>query len=224
MKNWEHRERARATLAREVGYVRKPHGGRLRVALAFPNTYHVGMSSLGFQTVYRLFNDLDDVVCERVFLPGRQELREQLESGAPLLTLESQTPVARLRRVRVVRVVRVGLHERRVDAAAGRAGAARSRARPARDPLVVIGGAVTFVNPEPLALFADVIAAGEGEVLIPALVAGDSRDAVLASELYAQLASEPRLLRAVVLRRALRTKTGRLRRSRRSRAPARRRW
>ncbi len=93
MKNWEHRERARATLAREVGYVQKPHGGRLRVALAFPNTYHVGMSSLGFQTVYRLFNDLDDVVCERVFLPGRQELREQMESGQPLLTIESQTPV-----------------------------------------------------------------------------------------------------------------------------------
>ena len=39
-----------------------------------------------------------------------------------------------------------------------------------RDPLVVIGGAVTFVNPEPLALFADVIAAGEGEELVPALV------------------------------------------------------
>ena len=70
MKNWEQRERARATLAREVGYVRKPHGGRLRVALAFPNTYFVGMSNLGFQTVYRLFNDLDDVVCERVFLPA----------------------------------------------------------------------------------------------------------------------------------------------------------
>ncbi len=34
------------------------------------------MSSLGFQTVYRLFNDLDDVVCERVFLPPRQELRD----------------------------------------------------------------------------------------------------------------------------------------------------
>ena len=38
-----------------------------------------------------------------------------------------------------------------------------------RHPLVVIGGAVTFVNPEPLALFADVIAAGEGEVLVPAI-------------------------------------------------------
>src|SRR5918994_557807 len=93
MKIWDLREQARQTLDREAGYVRKPHGGRVRVALAFPNTYYVGMSSLGFQTVYRLFNQLDDVVCERVFLPGRQQLREQLESGGPLLTLESQTPV-----------------------------------------------------------------------------------------------------------------------------------
>ena len=94
MKHWEYRERARQVLARETGYVLKPHGGRLRVALAFPNTYWVGMSSLGFQTVYRLFNDLDDVVCERVFLPPKQELRAQLATGAPLLTLETQTPVS----------------------------------------------------------------------------------------------------------------------------------
>ena len=46
----------------------------------------------------------------------------------------------------------------------------RADRRHARDPLVVIGGAVTFVNPEPLAPFADVVAAGEGELLAPALV------------------------------------------------------
>ena len=51
------------------------------------------MSNLGFQTVYRLFNELDDVVCERVFLPAEQELQAQLASGKPLRTLESQTPV-----------------------------------------------------------------------------------------------------------------------------------
>jgi hypothetical protein len=66
------RARARDLLAREVGYVRKPHGGRLRVALAFPNTYFVGMSNLGLQTVYRLFNADERVVCERVFLPAKQ--------------------------------------------------------------------------------------------------------------------------------------------------------
>ena len=47
MKKWQkYRDRARDTLAREVGFVQKPHGGRLRVALAFPNTYFVGMSNL----------------------------------------------------------------------------------------------------------------------------------------------------------------------------------
>ena len=170
MKTWEHRERMRDMLAREVGYVRKPHGGRLRVALAFPNTYYVGMSSLGFQTVYRLFNDLDDVVCERVFLPPKQELQTQLQSGTPLLTLESQTVVSDFDVLafsvsfewdytNVVTLLRLaGL-------------APRAEARHSRDPLVVIGGAVTFVNPEPLAPFADVIAAGEGELLVPALTA-----------------------------------------------------
>jgi radical SAM superfamily enzyme YgiQ (UPF0313 family) len=170
MKNWEHRERARQVLARETGYVLKPHGGRLRVALAFPNTYWVGMSSLGFQTVYRLFNELDDVVCERVFLPPKQELRAQLESGAPLLTIESQTPVADFDVLafsvsfewdytNIVTMLRLaGIPP-------------RAAARRARDPLIVIGGAVTFVNPEPLAPFADVVAAGEGEMLVPDLVA-----------------------------------------------------
>ena len=51
--------RQRDVLSSEVGTIRKPHGGRLRVALAFPNTYFVGMSNLGLQTVYRLFNELD---------------------------------------------------------------------------------------------------------------------------------------------------------------------
>ena len=81
MNSWTQRERARETLAKEVGYVTKPHGSRLRVALAFPNTYWVGMSNLGFQTVYRLFNAEDDVVCERFFLPPKQELAELLAAN-----------------------------------------------------------------------------------------------------------------------------------------------
>ncbi len=182
MKKLQNRERASDVLSREVGYVRKTHGGRLRVALVFPNTYFVGMSSLGFQTVYRLFNDLEDVVCERAFLPPKQELREQLEARTPLLTLESQTPVGDFDVIafsvsfewdytNVVTMLRLAGVPPRADA------------RTARHPLVVIGGAVTFVNPEPLAPFADVIAAGEGEILIPALttamLGGTDRDEVL---------------------------------------------
>src|SRR6266567_1404088 len=93
MKSWAQRERARHILAKEVGFITKPHGDRLRIALAFPNTYWVGMSNLGFQTIYRLFNDEPDIVCERFFLPPKQELAELAGGKSPLVTLESQTPV-----------------------------------------------------------------------------------------------------------------------------------
>src|SRR5262249_7215990 len=176
------RERNRDVLAREVGYVRKPHGGRLRVALAFPNTYFVGMSNLGFQTVYRLFNDLDEVVCERVCLPGRQELAARLAGGQPLRTIESGTPVRDLDVLAFS--VSFEWDYTNVLSMLRLAGIpARAASRTAHDPLVVIGGAVTFVNPEPLAPFADVIAAGEGEELIPALMSAlrdaDDRDDLL---------------------------------------------
>jgi radical SAM superfamily enzyme YgiQ (UPF0313 family) len=169
MNSWLQREQALATLSKEVGFVRKPHVDRLRVALAFPNTYYVGMSNLGFQTVYQLFNAHDDVVCERMFLPPKQQLKEQLASRTPLITLESQTLVRDFDVIafsvsfewdytNILTMLRLaGVPLRAAD-------------RTARDPLVVIGGAITFVNPEPLALFADVIAAGEGEELVPKLV------------------------------------------------------
>src|SRR5438477_2114403 len=168
MNAWEQRERARLILSKETGYIRKPHGDRLRVALVFPNTYWVGMSNLGFQTVYRLFNAQDDIVCERAFLPPKQELAELLASKTTLVTLESQTPLADFDvvafsvsfewdYVNVLTMLRL-------------AGIPRYAAeRTNRDPLIVVGGAVTFVNPEPLAPFADVIAAGEGEALVPSL-------------------------------------------------------
>ena len=169
MKEWQQRERALELLSREVGYVRKPHGGKLRVALAFPNTYFVGMSNLGFQTVYKLFNEEAGIVCERFFLPPKSELAAQVAAGAPLLTLESQTPV---RDFDVVAFsVSFEWDYTNVLTLLRLAGIpARAAQRTHHDPLVLIGGAVTFVNPEPLALFADVIAAGEGEVLIPALL------------------------------------------------------
>src|ERR671912_642993 len=169
MKSWQQKETAKAILAKEVGYIRKPHTDRLRVALAFPNTYWVGMSNLGFQTVYQLFNACDDVVCERVFLPPKQELAALVAANVPLLTLESQTPVGEFDVVAFS--VSFEWDYTNILTMLRLAGVpARAAARTARDPLVVIGGAITFVNPEPLAMFADVIAAGEGEELVPALM------------------------------------------------------
>ena len=159
MKHWQQRERAIDLLSKEVGYVRKPHGGKLRVALAFPNTYFVGMSNLGFQTVYKLFNEEADIVCERFFLPPKSELAAQVAAGAPLITLESQTPV---REFDVVAFsVSFEWDYTNVLTLLRLAGLPlRAEARTQRHPLVIIGGAVTFVNPEPLALFAD-----EGEAV-----------------------------------------------------------
>lgn len=169
MTHWQQRERARQILSKEVGYVRKPHGGKLRVAVVFPNTYFVGMSNLGFQTIYRLFNREDDIVCERAFLPPKTELAAQLAAAAPLLTLESQTPASEFDVLAFS--VSFEWDYTNVLSLLRLAGVpARAEARTHRDPMVMIGGAVTFVNPEPLAPFADVIAAGEGEVLVPSLL------------------------------------------------------
>ena len=188
MNTWQLRERAQATLAKETGYIIKPHADRLRVALAFPNTYWVGMSNLGFQTVYRLLNAQDDVVCERFFLPPKQELAEMVGAKVPPVTIESQTPINDFDviafsvsfewdYVNVLTLLRM-------------AGIPRyASERSTRHPLVVIGGAVTFVNPEPLAPFADVIAAGEGEELVPALAAA-FRAATSRDDLLQQLATQ----------------------------------
>jgi radical SAM superfamily enzyme YgiQ (UPF0313 family) len=169
--------------------VRKPHGDKLRVALAFPNTYFVGMSNLGFQTIYRLFNEQADIVCERVFLPPKQELQSLLASGSRVVTLESQTPVSDFDvfafsvsfewdYTNVLTLLRLaGMPLRAAD-------------RTPDHPLVLVGGAVTFVNPEPLALFADVIAAGEGEALVPSLL-----------EAVTQSTSRAHLLRELVTKR-----------------------
>lgn len=169
--------------------MRKTHAGRLRIALAFPNSYFVGMSNLGFQTAYRLLNQPDDAVCERVFLPQGPDLASGLARPGTLATVESGTKVREFdvlafsvsfewdypNVVRLIRLAGLPVY------AAG---------RDARHPLVVVGGAVTFLNPEPLAPFADVVAVGEGEALVPALVRALSRGRDRARALRA-LAAEP---------------------------------
>src|ERR687886_1870221 len=161
-------ENYRRRLAAEEGWTRK-QGAALRVALCYPNVYAVGMANLGFQSVYELFNRVPEVSCERVFLPDDEELREYERTNAPLLSLESQTPVRDfdilafsisfetdfLNMARMLRLARVPVW------AAGRTH---------HDPLVVMGGAASFLNPEPIAEFTDVVAVGEGEILVPRLV------------------------------------------------------
>src|SRR6266404_4155581 len=78
--SWKLKKKALALLAAEQGTVYRDWGGRVSIALVYPNTYAVGMSNLGFQTIYRHLNALPDVVCERVFLPE--------PAGVPLRAVE----------------------------------------------------------------------------------------------------------------------------------------
>ena len=160
--------RQKTRLASEVGTIVKPHGGKLRIALAYPNRYHVGMSNVGFQAVYKFWNELPDVVCERVFLPDADELDEYSRSRTPLLSLETQSPVRDFDvlafsitfepdEVNLVRILDLaGLPALASD-------------RDLRDPLVLAGGPITFLNPEPMAPLLDLVAIGEAEALLPTL-------------------------------------------------------
>src|SRR5512135_2588156 len=87
-------EKTKGILDQERGTVRKPWGARISVCLIYPNSYHVGMSNLGFQTLYRLLNNEGDVVCERAFLPDPEDLEEYEAAQTPLFSLESQHPLA----------------------------------------------------------------------------------------------------------------------------------
>jgi len=146
-------------LAQEEGTVRKEWGGKTPICLVFPNTYHVGMSNLGFQLLYGILNALPDVVCERAFLPekgGYEKSRRQLRS------LESNKPLSEfqiiafsipfendfLNCLSILEMARIPL---------------RSEARDQRSPLVVAGGAAVTLNPEPLTPFVDLFFIGEGE-------------------------------------------------------------
>ena len=150
--------------------MRKPHEGRLKIALAYPNRYFIGMSNVGFQAVYKFWNETPDVVCERVFLPDPDELREYKRTGLPLLSLESGTPIHQFDVLAFsVTFEPDELNLVRILDLAGIPPLARDRS-PAH-PLVVAGGPITFLNPEPMAAFLDVVAIGEAEALLPPLTA-----------------------------------------------------
>ncbi|HMQ04851.1 MAG TPA: radical SAM protein [Pyrinomonadaceae bacterium] len=157
-----------AKLSGEEGYQIK-NGASLRIALCYPNTYSIGMANLGLHTMYELFNRIPDVSCERVFLPSTQEITLHERSRTPLLTLETQTPVRDFDIVAFsisfetdyLNMARM-LHLSGIPA--------WSSERGDRDPLVLMGGAASFLNPEPIADMTDVIAVGEGEILAYQLI------------------------------------------------------
>jgi radical SAM superfamily enzyme YgiQ (UPF0313 family) len=162
-------ERHETLRAAEVHLGPTKRAGTFRIALCYPNLYFVGMSNLGFQGIHQLFNGYDEVLCERAFLPDDVDKEDLERSGQPLVSFES----ARDLRSFDVLAFSIAfendyLHVLQMLRLAGVP--LRASERGPRDPLVVFGGSAMFLNPEPLAPFADLIAVGEGESLVPKMM------------------------------------------------------
>lgn len=168
--SWSLKKKTQGLLAAEEGTIRKDWGGRIAIALVYPNTYAVGMSNLGFQTIYWHLNQIPDVVCERVFLPDPEDLQELERSGDAPFSLESMRPLTDFHLIgfsvtfegdyiNVLRLLeRAGIPLRAAE-------------RRAHDPLLMMGGVCAFSNPEPMAPFMDFVAVGEGEELVHEIIA-----------------------------------------------------
>lgn len=168
-------------LATETGY-RNTNGADLRIALCYPNTYSIGMANLGLHTMYELFNSIPGVACERVFLPDGDELKEYERSRSRLMSLESQTPVTDFDVVAFsISFETDYLNMASMLELSGIPVWARDRNH--FHPLVIMGGAASFLNPEPIADFTDLIAVGEGEILayqlVDAIFENESKDEIL---------------------------------------------
>ena len=140
----------------------------VRFAMCFPDVYEIGMSHLGIQILYDMFNRREDVWCERVYSPWLDLHKIMKEEQIPLFALESQDPIRDFdflgitiqyemcytNILQILDLSRIPIH---------------SRDRGETDPIVIGGGPCTY-NPEPLAEFFDIFYIGEGETVYDELL------------------------------------------------------
>ena len=157
-------EALKQQLAREQGAVIKDWGGNTPIALAYPNTYNLGMSNLGYQTIYDKWNSLDYVVCERVFW---QPPEDGPRDYAPL-SLESRRPMNDFAMVAFSISYELDYFNVPKFLRASHI-PVRAEDRGDNDPLLICGGPCATANPEPLSLFFDAFVVGEGEPVLCAL-------------------------------------------------------
>ena len=177
--SWDKVKKARQRLSREQGTIVKDWGGRIPIALIYPNSYYIGMSNLGLHAIYRLLNGYSEVVCERAFWE-----RDNRAEPLPPLSLESQRPLSdfavltfsityELDYFNVVQILRAsGIPLYAAD-------------RDERHPLIIAGGPCIIANPLPLSPFFDCLCIGEAEAILPAMLPvlsegiGSKRDKLL---------------------------------------------
>ena len=140
----------------------------IRFAMCFPDVYEIGMSHLGIQILYDMFNRRDDVWCERVYSPWLDLHKIMKEEQIPLFALESQDPIREFdflgitiqyemcytNILQILDLSQIPIH---------------SCDRGENDPIVIGGGPCTY-NPEPLAEFFDIFYIGEGETVYDELL------------------------------------------------------
>ncbi|NBH12828.1 TIGR03960 family B12-binding radical SAM protein [Lachnospiraceae bacterium] len=149
-------------IGNEVNMVRKDPGkAAIRFAMCFPDVYEIGMSHLGIQILYDMFNQREDVYCERVYAPWNDLHKIMKERQIPLFTLETQEPVKCMDFLGITiqyemcytNILQI-LDLSQIPLLAGM--------RTNEDPIVIGGGPCSY-NPEPLADFFDLFYIGEGE-------------------------------------------------------------
>ena len=153
----------------EVNMVKKdPSKVAVRFAMCFPDVYEIGMSHLGIQILYDMFNRREDVWCERVYSPWLDLHKIMKEEQIPLFALESQDPIRDFdflgitiqyemcytNILQILDLSQIPIH---------------SCDRGENDPIVIGGGPCTY-NPEPLAEFFDIFYIGEGETVYDELL------------------------------------------------------
>lgn len=160
---WQTAKEIRTRLATEQGTIIKEWGGKLPIALIYPNSYYLGMSNLGIQAVYCFINDYPDAVCERVFW------NPQNTTATPPLAVESQRPLTDfavvafslsyeldyLNIVPILKASGIPLY---------------SRDRDETHPLVIAGGPCVTANPMSLSPFFDCLCIGEAEAILPRML------------------------------------------------------
>lgn len=148
--------------------VKDPDKVDIRFAMCFPDLYDIGMSHLGIQILYDMFNKREDVYCERVYSPWTDLDKIMREENIPLFALESQDPVkvfdflgitlqyemCYTNILQVLDLSHIPLH---------------ADERTWEDPIVIGGGPCSY-NPEPIAVFFDMFYMGEGEVVYDRLL------------------------------------------------------
>lgn len=151
-------------IGNEWNVIKKDHDNKIKICLAYPNLYELGMSNLGLRIIYAMLNQFDNIVCERVFMPGTDLINFLKQSRTKLFSLETRTPLDQFNILAFNFNYEMNftnfLHMLDLS---GVPVESKQRQR-----LIVLGGGI--LNPEPLTKFVDIFFLGEFEETVPEFV------------------------------------------------------